>query len=221
MQQNAFIFTTLIIMTFGCKQSVQVPKKDIKKSDKSVLVKHKTYSVLNPYASEKITLWEDYDEFSLFLKRFEETTPLEAFDNSTELKTLIKALKDSLPITELKIPAFKARLNVLENEVLRLYDMSLIPAITPAEVNKQIDKVFLVYGSLNDKINTFYQKKKFDDDVNLDNFFLLDSTNNQRGKEHQSPSLNTTQSDLKNSKLKRQFLRKNSVQKLNKQHENQ
>ena len=83
-------------------------------------------------------------------------------------------MKDSLAIKSLKTPAFKSRMNVLENEILRLLDMNEIPAITAKEVNAQIDKMFLVFGSLNDKINTVYDQEKFNKEINLDDFFVLE-----------------------------------------------
>ena len=164
----------LLLLFVGCKKSVQTPTETTKKSDLSQTIKHKTYSVVKPSAKNMIANWKEYALVDDFLKAYENISPEEAFANTFELQELTKALKDSLNITALKTPAFKSRLNVFENEVLRLSDMSEIPAITSTEVNQQIDKVLLIYGSLNDKINTVYNQQKFEEEINLDSFFKLE-----------------------------------------------
>ena len=164
----------LLLLFVGCKKSVQTPTETTKKSDLSQTIKHKTYSAVKPSAKNMIAKWKEYALVDDFLKAYENISPEEAFANTFELQELTKALKDSLNITVLKTPAFKSRLNVFENEVLRLSDMSEIPAITSTEVNQQIDKVLLIYGSLNDKINTVYNQQKFEEEINLDSFFKLE-----------------------------------------------
>jgi len=172
---NFFYSALLLLLLFvGCKKSVQTPTETTKKSDLSQTIKHKTYSVVKPSAKNMIANWKEYALVDDFLKAYENISPEEAFANTFELQELTKALKDSLNITALKTPAFKSRLNVFENEVLRLSDMSEIPAITSTEVNQQIDKVLLIYGSLNDKINTVYNQQKFEEEINLDSFFKLE-----------------------------------------------
>ncbi|TYQ00091.1 hypothetical protein C7447_101700 [Tenacibaculum adriaticum] len=175
MNKSILFFFMIFILLFSCKKSIQTAKKETVKSDKSIIVKHKTYAILKDASIKKTQNWVAYKNFNEFLKRFETTSPNEAFSNVTELKELTKALKDSIIIEDFKTPAFNARLNVLENEILRLSDMSIIPAIKGDEVNNQIDKIFLVFGSLNDKINTIYDQKNFDKEIDLNNFFKLDT----------------------------------------------
>ena len=80
-----------------------------------------------------------------FLKQFNNTSPNEALNMAVELNGYIKALRDSLKIEDLKVNSLNARYNVLNNESLRLKDMTLIPAIQPEQVNAQVDKIFLVF----------------------------------------------------------------------------
>ena len=160
---------------FSCKKSTQTPTTDTTYTgDKNIAVKHKTYAQVSASSLEKITDWKEYSAFNDFITRFENTSPEEAFDNVTELKELTLALEDSLRIMPFKTRSFKSRLHVLENEVLRLHDMRNIPAITSTEVNNQIAKIFLVYGSLNDKINTVFNQQKHEEGINLDDFFTMD-----------------------------------------------
>lgn len=173
---KVFLFCFLILIGLsGCKKTTQTVTTEIKKNDNNKITTHKTYGIANVTSLKQIELWKEYTVFNEFFKRFEKISPTEAFDNITELKELTVALEDSLNIKTFKTPSFKSRLHVLENEVLRLTDMAVIPAITSKEVNAQIDKVFLVFGSLNDKINTALNQEKFEKEIHLDNFFTMDT----------------------------------------------
>jgi len=169
---SCFLF--LILVCIGCKKNIQTPTIETKKSDINIAVKHKNYAKLNPSSKKMIEEWKEYNLVNEFMKNHENVSPEELFGNVIELQQITKELKDSLNIKPLKTPAFKSRLNVFENEVLRLSDMSEIPAITSTEANNQIEKLFLVFGSINNKINTVYSQQQFNNDVNLDDFFKLE-----------------------------------------------
>lgn len=175
-----------VLVVFACDKKEQKEAKVItKKPEMSIAVKHTISSPLDAKTEKKIGEWKEYADVKEFLSRFENISPNQALSNALELKDLAKKLKDSIRIEELKTPAFKARVNVLENETLRLADMTYIPAITPNEVNGQVKKMFLVFGSLNAKIKAHYQQKSLDKDLNLDSFLVLDST------ELRKPTTNT------------------------------
>lgn len=176
MLKPIFFIIGLVFILGACKKSIQTIDKTEKKPTMSIEVSHKTPSDLTDDAQKEIENWKEYNDVVLYLDRFKKITPNEALNFAIELKDLTKKLKDSIKIKDFKTASFKARVNVLENEALRLADMTLIPAITAKEVNTQIDKYLLVFSSLNDKINTIYQKKEFDKEVNLDSFFVLDTS---------------------------------------------
>lgn len=172
---NSFLFLILVVFcSLSCETNTQTTTASVKKNDKNTIVNHKPFSTVNTVSLKKIKPWKEYQLFDNFIKRFEKISPEEAFDNIFELKELTVALEDSLNIEIFKTNSFKSRLHVLENEVLRLDDMATIPAITTKEVNAQIDKLFLVYGSLNDKINTAFSQEKYEKEINLDNFFTME-----------------------------------------------
>lgn len=177
MSKHFILLFFFIFIVFACKKQEEKATKAIeKKPEMSIAVKHKASMTLDTKTEKSMGEWREYLEVKEFLSRFEKVSPNEALSNALELKDLTKKLKDSIRINELKTPAFKARVNVLENEALRLADMTYIPAITPDEVNKQVEKLFLVFGSLNAKIKAHYQQKRLDKDLNLDSFLVLDST---------------------------------------------
>ncbi|WP_457618374.1 hypothetical protein, partial [Lutibacter sp.] len=66
-------------------------------------------------------------------------------------------MKDSIRIEKLKQPSVIARLNVLENEALRLADMATIHSISNEEVKNEVEKIVEIYSAVNSKINTIYK----------------------------------------------------------------
>lgn len=182
-------FAICCVLTFvfiSCKKNVQTPTIVIQKSNMTVAVKHKSYNILDASSENKITDWKEYKIVDELIEGYKHTSPQEALINSSDLQQNVLFLKDSLNIQSLKTPAFRSRLNVLENEVLRLTDMAEIPAITSTEVNTQVDKILLVYGSLNDKINTVYHQEQFNSDINLDDFFVIEKKTDTETKKEEN-----------------------------------
>ena len=85
------------------------------------------------------------------------------------MNDLAKNLVDSLKPVIFETPAFNARVNLLYNQTLRLFDMSSIPAIKANEVNNHIDKVLNAFSSINSKINTTWKQRELElsvEDIN-------------------------------------------------------
>ncbi len=158
----------------SCKKTTQVVTETVQQNDKNTVSNHSISSKVDSVYLKNINPWKEYNSFNDFIKRYEKISPYESFDNINELKELTIALEDSLNIPHLKTPAFKSRLHVLENEVLRLDDMEGISALTSSEINSQIDKIFLIFSSVNSKINTVYNQKKFESELNIEDLFTMD-----------------------------------------------
>lgn len=171
-----FLFLLMICACSQKKNTTVEQSINNKPTLDAKILQHKPSLKINTYAQKKIENWKEYKELNVFLKRFESTSPNDALGNAIELKSLTKQLKDSINIKELETPAFKSRVNVLENEVLRLADMTKIPAITTNEVNVQVGKILSIFGSLNAKINAIYLQQKIDSDLDVNKFLTLDST---------------------------------------------
>ncbi|MDG2279049.1 MAG: hypothetical protein P8L42_00275 [Flavicella sp.] len=131
-----------------------------------------TYSfdeMLKPKTNENVKGWDEYANLSKFLKKnFTTISPSLALEMSKELADLSKTMNDSLRIRELNNKGMFARLNVFYSEALRLQDMSDISSIQPSEVKEQVEKIILVYNSINLKINSVYLQKSFDENVDFD-----------------------------------------------------
>ena len=171
MRYSLLVLFSFLLITLSCKKESNQKNTSAKKTDMNASVKHLKYTQLDEVSTIEIKEWKEYFIADDFIKQLENTTPSEALNNALELKKLAKHLKDSLNIKTLKTPAFKARVNVFENEVLRLADMTYIPSITSREVNAQVKKIFSLFGSMNSKINTVYAKKRFDKAIKIDSLF--------------------------------------------------
>jgi hypothetical protein len=103
-------------------------------------------------------------------------SPNEALNNSRELNGLTLSLRDSIKPVFLETPAFSARVNLLLNETLRLYDLSSIPIIKPQQVNDQVEKVLNSFSSINSKINTIILQSNLESEVVDVNFKRIQDT---------------------------------------------
>ncbi|WCC46824.1 hypothetical protein [Tenacibaculum finnmarkense] len=171
MKYPLYLLVFLVLIASSCKKEAPQQRVSVKKTGMDGSVKHLKYATLHKDAAKNIENWKEYALVENFLQQFKNSTPTAALNNAIELKELTKQLKDSLKIKTLQKPAFKARINVFENEVLRLADMTYIPAITSREINIQVAKIHLLFGSMNTKINTVYTKQQFDKEINLDSLF--------------------------------------------------
>ncbi len=167
-------FGGILILLLGASCS-NVKKEQAHKKETIVsnMDEKNSYSLseLDSFSSKKIKKWKEYFDMNDFLKEYKEITGKEALDNSHELKELVKIAKDSNDVKDLQTAAFRARMNVFENEVLRLADLTYITTISAKEVEKQIKNVFLTFKSLNSKIENTYKKQQFNKSIKLDSVF--------------------------------------------------
>lgn len=158
----------LFSIFFGFFSCSTTTKKSDEKKDKIVqepVITLKEPLKLNKEAAKNYTKWKDYqnfkEQFNLFLK----TTQSEAFSNAKELNTLALYLKDSLKIESLKIPAFQARLNVLQSETMRLEDMMTINNLKSEDIKAQLIKILNAYNATNAKLNNLVLQRQVEKDI--------------------------------------------------------
>jgi len=151
----AFIF-------ISCNDGEKNSKQTIKKPQSSQIKKHEKASKIQAKYQPVIEEWQEYENLSVFLNQYTSISPNDALNNSRELNDLAKSFVDSLKPAIFETPAFNARVNLLYNETLRLYDMSSIPAIKANEVNNHIDKILNAFSSINSKINTTLKQRELE-----------------------------------------------------------
>jgi hypothetical protein len=118
--------------------------------------------------------------------------------DAPELRAWVQKVKDSSLVDIFHRPDVKTYLNILWNECLRLEDMKDIPAITEEQIiNKSYD-IFSLYENFIDKINSVYQIKQWEKQMELDPDFekvliesgIIDTTSQKKknpDKNHLSP----------------------------------
>lgn len=178
MKQIGYLLIAVLLFSCGNKKKEAV--NIIKETPSlTIAVQHHSLKKIKKVFEKEpaIENWKELQAATLFIYKFEKVSPTEALSNALELRDLIEDLKKNEIPEIFDLDAFKARLDILDNEVLRLADLTLIPAITTKEINQQIDKTIDAFSSVNSKINTILLKKQFEEeiDVNLD-FIGLDST---------------------------------------------
>ena len=97
-----------------------------------------------------------------------------------------------------KTPSVKIRLNVLNNEALRLFDMDSIPNITNKEVIHETKNIVNAFNALNIKINNEVNKNLITKDLSGFNHLF----------EKEEDSLNIKPINIKNKQLKTNKRRK-------------
>ncbi len=146
-----FVFLTILLLCSCEQKQKNTVEKKPRLSSLNIQQLQPT-QVLQEYESY-VSNWMPYTQLRSFMKVFDNTSTNEALTNALELKGLLKTLKEGTPPVVFNSPSFKARINVLHSEGLRLADMTYISAITSEEVRAQVTKIMEAYSALNAKIN--------------------------------------------------------------------
>jgi hypothetical protein len=158
-------YCVFILLISSCNNKKTAAIQEIEKPESSRVKKHDQLASIQSRFQLDIDTWKEYEDLAIFLQQYNSISPNNALNNSRELNDITKSLNDSIKPQFLETPAFKARINLLFNETLRLYDMSSIPAIKPVEVNNQVAKVLHAFSSINSKINTILKQRDLEEDV--------------------------------------------------------
>jgi hypothetical protein len=166
-----FFFLIILAGTVSCTKNK--PKAQvISKQDSLKIVNSRIEvplgEVLIPSAKKEIDKWREYADVDDFITSFYNISTSEALSNAKELSDLVKLMKDSIRVTDLKIPSLIARINVLENETLRLADMATIPSIKNSEVKEEVTSILTVFSAINSKINTIYKASAIQKSLEVD-----------------------------------------------------
>jgi hypothetical protein len=171
-----YLFLSLTLFSCGNNKKDALKAKQ-EKPKRSIAKQHIRLENVSSDFKNKIEGWQDLQNATLFINKFDNVSPNEALSNALELRDLVASLKDNAIPESCDIPSFHARINVLHNETLRLADLTLIPAITSEDVNLQVDKTIAAFSSVNSKINTIYTKKRFEDAIDIEiDYIGIDST---------------------------------------------
>ena len=156
------IYSICAIFFISCNDGKKKSEQAFKKPQSSQIKKHEKPSKIQAKYQPEIEEWQEYEDLSVFLNQYTSISPNDALNNSRELNEISKRVVDSLKPVIFETPAFNARVNLLYNETLRLFDMSSIPAIKANEVNNHVDKILTAFSSINSKINTTLKQRELE-----------------------------------------------------------
>jgi hypothetical protein len=171
-------FLLIILLTgFSCNKNKDTQEvteiSDSLKLDENH-IENKIGETLIPEAKVDMDNWKEYQLVDELLLKYYSISTLEALSNADELSRLVKMMKDSIKIEKLKKPNIIARINVLENETLRLADMATIPSITKDEVKAEVGYIVAIYSAFNAKINTIYKSESIQNMLEVDTEVPID-----------------------------------------------
>lgn len=165
-------FLLIILLTgFSCKKNIDAQEvsenADSLKLDEN-RIENRIGETLIPEAKQVLDNWKEYQDVDELMLKYYSITNLEALSDAKELSEMVKRMKDSIKIENLKKPNIIARINVLENETLRLADMATIPSISKEEVKEEVNNILAIYSAMNSKINTIYQSETLQNMLEVD-----------------------------------------------------
>ena len=218
-----YLLIFLIISLFSCKSDDRVVVKSVvvegklDNDDEAFVVSLKKER-LHGKAIEVVENWQEYQAVSEFMPRFYKTSTKEVLFNSSQFYKLTTYLKDSIRIDKFNKPSFKIRLNVLNNEALRLFDMDSISNISNKEVIAETNNIINAFNALNIKINNEIKKDVLMKDLSEFNHLFEKETNdtltikpiNQEKRKDKEKSLIKRKKLLKNKRIKPLY-KKNNV----------
>ena len=160
----------IVVLSVSCKQKEAEANDQV--IDSLTVSNNKIISsigeTLLPDAKKALAEWEEYQNVDAIMLKYYSISVQEALTNARELAELVTIMKDSIRVPELDAKNVLARIHVLENQTLRLADMSNIPAISDEEVKEEIQKILEVYDAFNSKINTIYSTSALQEALEID-----------------------------------------------------
>ena len=165
-----FLLLSLSILLSMCQRTQEQATQVVNNSEFNIEQKHPQIEILKKSVSKKVDDWQEYNSVKDFLNQYKSISPNEALNNSKELNDLVKMLKDSIKPDFLTLKSLDARVNLLHNETLRLFDMSAISSIKSTEVNEQVTKIIEAFSALNSKVNIIAKQADLEAQVNDPNF---------------------------------------------------
>jgi len=150
----------------SCNPAEKSKRKQLKKFGKQeTIITIGSPLKLSRDAAAIIGNWKEYKNFKKMFNQYQTTTPSEALSNAEELNALALQLKDSIKNKTLKTIPFKARLDVLQNETMRLQDMVSISNLKPSDIKEQVNKVLAAYNATIAKLNNIAVQKQIEKEL--------------------------------------------------------
>lgn len=168
------IFFLLILISFSaCKEerSKDNLNSDLEVSLNDSLIYRPTRIVsLLPEAGEKVETWLAYATAQNQVESLKNATVTEIIDYSGPMVQIMEALSNTLP-DSLRVPAVKARINVLLTKANVLHQRSVKKKIQPAEILDSAEEIIIEFDNFKIQLNELFIKTPEDFESELDRIF--------------------------------------------------
>lgn len=168
------IFFLLILISFSaCKEerSKDNLNSDLEVSLNDSLIYRPTRIVsLLPEAGEKVETWLAYATAQNQVESLKNATVTEIIDYSGPMVQIMEALSNTLP-DSLRVPAVKARINVLLTKANVLHQRSVKKNIQPAEILDSAEEIIIEFDNFKIQLNELFIKTPEDFESELDRIF--------------------------------------------------
>lgn len=175
MKKVFYIFIAVFIVLISCQSKVKNDQMVVDKQDKYANVKDeiRVFDTLPSVAlkyNDSIVDWKGYLRVKETLRLIKKTSANEVLSTAEVLVKDIVSMRDSIPMDVMEQKGMSARLNGLYNQALRLQEMQEIPAITMAEIAHQTQGLFVLFNTINKKVNAIYDQIDFENKMIEDDF---------------------------------------------------
>lgn len=200
MRYNFWFILSFFFLIVSCesgekKQMTSDKIDSIQNSEEKI--QRKIDITLSKASREAVKDWHEFEEVDDFILNYYNISVSDALTLSSELNDLVVLMRDSVRVDQLKIDPIKARLNVLQNETMRLKDMSTINSITAEEVSQEVFSILEVYDSFLSRINTIYKVEELQKALEFDTEKPVEVLDDSREKVNLPPR-RTSVSSIKN-----------------------
>lgn len=171
MRYSIGILLCILFLCSSCgnkEKTIEVDAMNDSIAKSATRIVNRIGETLIPAAKRDMDTWKEYQDVDVLISRYYSTSIMEALTNAEELAELTVFLKDSIRVEKIEKENVIARLNVLNNEAMRLADMANIPSITDDEVKEEVAKILELYSAVNAKINTIYKSEALQDRLEVD-----------------------------------------------------
>lgn len=171
MKTNGVFFSIVFLIIVSCNNKKDLGAVEATKDSipvNALRIASALPETLIPKAKKELDSWPEYKNVDEIMLKYYNISHTEALLNAKELADLVTQMRDSIRIKAVDKPNVVARINVLQNETLRLADMANIPAISSEEVKNQVEKVIALFSAFNSKINTIYKASDLQKSLEFD-----------------------------------------------------
>lgn len=169
------------LLVVSCQPQKQTPKQIKEKeladskyiNPKDIELIYDSISLGSVKYKDSIKDWKNYYKVQDVLTSIAKTSPNNVLSASDDLVEKIIAMQKKIPVVALRSKGIKARLNALYNQSLRLKEMSTIPAITVDEISQQTAGLFVIFRTIEKKIDAIYEQVNFEQELIKEEFFFL------------------------------------------------